>query len=138
MVRINLIQPSKLSDQHLIAEYNEILMLIGHVKKNPELKNIPKKYCLGEGHIKFFKNKLIYLKNRHEKIKLEMLKRGFKAEKTINLKKFSDSYLNDFNPKPSDKKLIKKRLKEKIMKKPEFYRYYRIKKGRNFFIKLLE
>ena len=38
MVRINLIHPKKLADQHLIAEYNEILMLLGHVKKFPHLK----------------------------------------------------------------------------------------------------
>jgi len=29
MVRINLINPEKLSDQHLAAEYLEIMMLIG-------------------------------------------------------------------------------------------------------------
>ncbi len=83
MVRINLINPRYLSDQHLIAEYDEILMLLGYVKKYSILKleEIPKKYCFGEGHIKFFKNKLLYLKRRHELIKKEMQNRGFKTNK---------------------------------------------------------
>ncbi|MBU3923323.1 MAG: pyrimidine dimer DNA glycosylase/endonuclease V, partial [Nanoarchaeota archaeon] len=62
MVRINLINPSKLTDQHLIAEYNEILMLIGHIKKFPNIYSQPKTYTLGKGHINFFKNKIKYLK----------------------------------------------------------------------------
>ena len=36
MVRVNIINPNKLADQHLIAEYNEILMLLGYVRKYPK------------------------------------------------------------------------------------------------------
>jgi deoxyribonuclease (pyrimidine dimer) len=64
MVRINIINPKYLTDQHLIAEYVEILMLLDYAKKNSPC-NIPKKYCLGKGHIKFFSNKVLYLKKRH-------------------------------------------------------------------------
>ena len=78
MVRVNLISPKLLSDQHLIAEYNEILMLLGYVRKYPKLVGIPKDYCLGKGHILFFKDKLGYLKERHELLKKEMRIRGFK------------------------------------------------------------
>jgi len=85
MVRINLINPKKLADQHLIAEYDEILMLLGYVKKYPRLGKIPGKYSLGKGHILFFKNKLKYLKKRHELIKLEMKKRGLMQRKPSNL-----------------------------------------------------
>ncbi|MBW2991638.1 pyrimidine dimer DNA glycosylase/endonuclease V [Candidatus Woesearchaeota archaeon] len=135
MVRINIIDPKRLADQHLIAEYNEILMLIGHVRKFPKVYDIPKDYCLGKGHIKFFKNKLIYIKKRHEKIKKEMRKRGFKANKTIKLD-FKKELLNDWKPK--DKGCIKKRLIEKIKKKPNYYRYYGEKKSSGFFIKLIK
>ena len=96
MVRINLIEPGKLADQHLIAEYNEILMLLGYVKKYPEPKDIPEEYTLGKGHIKFFKNKLRYLKNRHETVKKEMVKRGFETNKTINLNEFDKILRNDW------------------------------------------
>lgn len=138
MVRINLISPSKLADQHLIAEYNEILMLFGYVRKFPKLGRIPEKYCLGPGHIKFFKNKLSYLKKRHELIKLELRKRGFKTEKTIKLDEFPDELKNDWISCKEDENIIKARLREKILKKPDFYTYYSEKKGKEFFLDLLE
>ncbi|MBU2634407.1 MAG: pyrimidine dimer DNA glycosylase/endonuclease V [Nanoarchaeota archaeon] len=134
MVRINIINPKKLADQHLIAEYNEILKLIGHIKKYPIIKNQPKNYCLGKGHINFFKDKIKYLKIRHKIIKKEMKKRGFKANKTINLNK----HQNNWKPKQQDYKIIKKRLKEKIKLKPNFYRYYKTKKPVKFFNGLLK
>ncbi|MBW2992799.1 pyrimidine dimer DNA glycosylase/endonuclease V, partial [Candidatus Woesearchaeota archaeon] len=109
MVRVNIINPKRLADQHLIAEYNEILMLIAHARKHPKLNDIPSDYCLGKGHIRFFKNKLLYLKKRHELLKKEMRKRGFKAEKTVKLN-FNKELLNDWKPKKEDKACIKKRL----------------------------
>ena len=44
MVRINLINPKSLADQHLIAEYNEILMLLGHIDKFPIIREQPKAF----------------------------------------------------------------------------------------------
>lgn len=124
MVRINLIPPKQLTDQHLIAEYNEILMLLGHVKKFPKINNQPKEYCLGPGHINFFKDKLSYLKKRHELIKKEMKKRGFKTNKTIKLSQFKKELKKDYKPKQKDFKIIKERLKQKIKQKPDYYKYY--------------
>ncbi len=139
MVRINLINPEKLSDQHLIAEYNEILMLLGYVRKNPNfnLDEIPKNYVLGKGHIKFFKNKLKYLQNRHELIKKEMNLRGFKTNKTFELKTIDKNLINDWKSNKKDRDLIKERIKQKIILKPNFYRYYGEYKDVNFFINLL-
>lgn len=136
MVRINLLHPRQLADQHLVAEYNEILMLFGHVKKFPTINNMPKDYCLGKGHITFFKNKLIYLKKRHEELKKEMKKRGYETNKTIELK-HGNELLNDWEPKECDKKLIKKRITEKLLKKPHYYRYYGEKKPVEFLINLI-
>ncbi len=123
MVRINIISPEKLMDQHLIAEYNEIMMLFGHVSKHPTIKNQPEGYCLGPGHITFFKDKLKYLKGRHELIKKEMKRRGFKPTKTINLNNYPTHLRNDWAPRKSDFGIIKKRLAKKIAMKPKFYRY---------------
>jgi len=123
MVRVNIISPKLLADQHLIAEYNEILMLFGYVKKHPKTGKIPKEYCLGKGHMLFFKNKLKYLKKRHELLKKEMLRRGFIPKKTISLKGFPRKLLNGWRPKEKDFRIIKKRLREKISKKPGFYKY---------------
>ena len=137
MVRINLIVPTKLADQHLIAEYNEILMLLGYVRKYPSKEDIPKDYCLGRGHIKFFKDKLLYLKKRHETIKKEMIKRGFTPTKKVILLDYSPTLRNDWKPKAADYKLIKVRLSEKISKKPSYYRYYGENKDVTFFLDLL-
>lgn len=144
MVRINLINPRSLADQHLIAEYNEILMLLGYVRKYPGInargivEGIPKEYCLGKGHIKFFKDKLRYLKERHEQIKKEMRKRGFAAKKTISLSEFEKELLNNWKPSAKDKKIIKERLIAKIKKKPEYYRYCGKYKQLNFFVHALK
>lgn len=137
MVQINLIDPAYLTDQHLIAEYDEMLMLIAYVKKYPEEKDVPKQFVLGKGHIKFFKNKLTYLKNRHERIREEMKQRGFQTNKQIKLKEFPRNLKGDFIPKNKDIKLIKNRIKEKLELKPEFYRYYGEHKGLSFYKQLL-
>ena len=138
MVRINLINPKNLADQHLIAEYNEILMLLGYVKKYPIIREIPSKYTLGKGHILFFKNKLKYLKNRHESIKREMNKRGFNTNKTIKINEFDKKLINDWKPNIEDIKIIKKRLINRLSLKPKFYRYYKIKRTKKFLIDLIK
>jgi|SaaInlStandDraft_7_1057024.scaffolds.fasta_scaffold15966_5 deoxyribonuclease (pyrimidine dimer) len=137
MVRINLINPKKLADQHLIAEYNEILMLLGYVRKYPIEKDIPEEYCLGRGHIKFFKNKLLYLKKRHELLKKEMSKRNFISNKNINLGEFNKKLRNDWKPNNKDFIIIKERIREKICLKPNYYRYYSKKRSKVFFLNLL-
>jgi len=138
VVRVNLIEPAKLADQHLIAEYNEILMLVAFIKKHSSLENIPDAYCLGKGHMSFFKDKLIYLKNRHDLLKLEMKKRNFKTDKTLMINGLPEKNKQDWVPDVNGLRLIKERIKEKLNKKPEFYRYYGEYKSTDFFINLLK
>jgi deoxyribonuclease (pyrimidine dimer) len=137
MVRINLVNPKNLSDQHLIAEYNEILMLVSYVRKFPNINGIPENYLLGKGHIKFFKNKLGYLSERHEELKKEMGKRNFVCNKSLDVKSFGKEYFCDWKPSEKDFEIIKQRIVWKINLKPDFYRYYGEKKGGEFFINLL-
>ena len=136
MVRINLINPKNLSDQHLIAEYNEILMLEGYVNKFPNICDIPNEYCLGKGHIKFFKNKFKYLHKRHELLKKEMLIRGFKPTKNLKFK--TKSHCNNYDPDKKAISIIKKRIIEKLNKKKNFYRYHGKIKNQKFFINLIK
>jgi len=138
MVRVNIINPKKLSDQHLVAEYLEIMMLVGYVRNFPSFEGIPDNYTLGTGHIKFFKNKLSYLKKRYELIKSEMIKRGFVANKKLSLVGFSKKYYNDWKPEKKDFEIIKLRIADKIKLKPDFYRYYGKYKGEKFFLNLLK
>lgn len=143
MVRINIIGPEYLSDQHLIAEYNEILMLFGYVKKHPhthfnQLHKIPISYKLGEGHILFFKSKLKYLERRHNIIKIEMKKRDFVCRMSVNSSDFDKRLVNDWEPSAQDKEIIKKRIIEKINLKPNYYRYYGEYKPQEFFIEMIK
>lgn len=137
MVRVNVINPKYLADQHLVAEYYEIIMLVSYVRKHPCLEGIPPRYCLGTGHIKFFKNKLNYLKKRHEEIKKEMKRRGFAARMTLNLKGLGKAHKNDWKACKRDEAVIKKRIKWKIGLKPLFYRYYGKREGKKFLTELL-
>jgi len=140
MVRVNLINPKSLADQHLVAEYDEILMLLGYVRRYPEVKpgEIPKTFTLGKGHIKFFKDKILYLKKRHECLKDEMRKRGFVPEKTINTNEFSKALVNDWVPNKQDKEIIKARIIEKLRKKPAYYRYYGEYVGEKILVDLIK
>lgn len=144
MVRINIISPKCLADQHLLAEYNEILMLFGYVKKYPALDGSePQLYTLGKGHIKFFKDKLLYLKNRHEKICVEMARRGYYPTKTIDLSIYPKELINDWFPFITDYDIIRDRICEKLQYKfiteqnPHFYTYERQHHDLQFFIELL-
>ena len=62
MTRINLVEPSELTDQHLIAEYREITMVPGSLKRTLvsksgyQEKKVPKKFTLNGGHVYFFYN----------------------------------------------------------------------------------
>ena len=138
MVRINLINPKYLADQHLIAEYAETLMLIAGIKKYQNCEGIPDKYCLGIGHQKFFRNKVRYLQKRHEIIKKEMRGRGFNPKKTISITGIKKELLNDYSPLNEDFKIIKKRIIEKINKKPGWYRYYGKNKQNKFLVNLIK
>ncbi|MGV8161779.1 MAG: pyrimidine dimer DNA glycosylase/endonuclease V [Candidatus Nanoarchaeia archaeon] len=136
VVRVNIIDPSALADQHLIAEYDEILMLLGYIKRYPEIKDgeIPRKYLLGTGHIRFFKDKVLYLKKRHELLKKEMKRRGFATNITINLEEFKAEHKQDWTPDEEDKKIIKERIIAKLNKKPEYYKYEGKNKSLKFFV----
>ena len=138
MVRINLVHPKQLADQHLVAEYNEILMLAAYIRKYPDLKNIPKKYCLGCGHMMFFKNKVVYLRQRHELLKVEMKQRGFRTAKSINLNVFRKENKGKWKPVAQDVVVITKRILSKLRLKPTYYRYCGKYRHVDFFIDLLK
>ncbi|MBU2639066.1 MAG: pyrimidine dimer DNA glycosylase/endonuclease V [Nanoarchaeota archaeon] len=137
MVRVNILNPKQLSDQHLLAEHLEIMMLISYAKKNPP-KEVPARYCLGKGHINFFKNKIKYLQKRFNEIQKEMKKRGFKPKAKLSVKGVSRKLFKYWAPLAGDKALIKKRILWKIKNKPDYYRYYGEKKPYVFFVKLLK
>ncbi len=130
MTRINIIPPSELTDQHLIAEYREITMvpaaLLKTLKSKTGFKNekIHKTYTLNKGHVYFFYNKGKYLNNRYRELVIEMEKRGFNVDKNRKFPKeaFPEELYNDWKPSLKEQKIIRKRISEKIQQKPNWYR----------------
>ena len=139
MVRINLIEPSKLADQHLIAEYREILLLFGYYRKHPIIRP-------SDNHkqpMRFYQDKLWYLVKRFIQLKVEMIVRGFKPTKTIGYKelKVKDEYqgrCNDFKPNDRQIQDIKDRITQRVYERPTWYRYYGQYKEPEFFVDLMK
>ena len=121
MTRINLLDPSLLTDQHLIAEYRELPRVFTLALK---AYGKPSNYVLGPGHVKFFYDKLKFLEQRQTALIQECKNRGF----NISFEKpdfiFPKSWYNDFVPSETDIMLSKSRLDEKIAQKPDWYKYY--------------
>ena len=131
MTRINIISPSELTDQHLIAEYREIFMVPGSLKRTLISKNgylqskVPKEYTLNSGHVYFFYNKGKYLNKRYNLIIKEMKLRGFNPDKERKFPKdifINNNLYNDWSPNQNDIKIIRQRISEKIALKPTWYR----------------
>ncbi len=131
MTRINIVNPSELTDQHLIAEYREIFMVAGSLNRTLNSKSgyqesrVPKEYTLNTGHVYFFYNKGKYLHNRYNELILEMKQRGFSPsnDRPFPFSIFSDNDLyNDWTPTTEDYKIIRQRIKERINLKPDWYR----------------
>lgn len=144
MTRINAtIPPSNLSDQHLIAEYVEIGGVSSVYRKRLESgkssNDIPEKFTLGRGHVKFFLNKPLDIIKRFVNLKDEMLKRGFEAN--IPVSYIYDNFMPDnilystyYRYTQEDRELIRNRVIERLPAKP---RYYSKEVSKEFMINLI-
>ena len=116
MTRINVgVKPSELSRQHLIAEHREIKRIPNAVASGRcRLVNIPEDFRLGQGHVKFFYNKLGYLLSRYKKIYQECIERGYNVtnyeEAWSNVPK---NLMGEWKPSVHDRKIILQRIKER-------------------------
>lgn len=105
MTRINVIDPSLLLNEHLVAELRELPRVPNAVlegKAKIILDKIPKKFVLGEGHVKFFYNKLMFLKLRHIELRKEYFAR--------NNKEYMNGEFKDIDLSPLENCLIKRSL----------------------------
>ena len=81
MTRINCVPPAELCDQHLLAEIRELPRVFELSRKAHErgfTQTVPE-YTMGKGHVTFFYDKLVFLKIRFAKLRLEAARRGFKT-----------------------------------------------------------
>ena len=117
MTRINVgIPPKDLCRQHLLAEAREIKRVPNVIRSGRfNMNGQPSQFTLGSGHVKFFYDKLLYLKNRYEELYNECLNRGYNV--TYFGSAWNDipsKYMNDYIPKPRDIEIIKERIAEKL------------------------
>ena len=102
-MRVNVLHPMFLSDQHLVAEYREVKMGPKALSRSlGSLKGVDKKkispvYTLNTGHTYFFYDKNTFLERRLEMLVIEMQFRGFQ---TNHLDLIDDSY--DYHPNTFD------------------------------------
>ena len=119
MTRINVgIPPADLVNQHLIAEHREIKRIPNCVAKGKyNMEGIPKRFKLGTGHVKFFYNKLLYLKNRYISLYNECIKRGFNVQYYISAwDNVPQELMNDYKVKANDCRIIRQRINERLTK----------------------
>ena len=119
MTRINTgIKPSLLCNQHLLAEHREIKRIPNQISKGKfTLNGIPSEFKLGSGHVKFFYDKLLYLKKRYEDLYSECLNRN------LNVTYYGDAWnnlpkelMNDYQPTERDRLILVERINERLTK----------------------
>ena len=114
MTRINVVPPSELCDKHLIAEYRELPRVFALARP---CQDAPKEYTLGKGHVKFFYDKLAFLRSRFINLVAECERRGFniKYKKPfIYLGIDGAGLYNDYTPTPEALALNHARIAERI------------------------
>ena len=122
MTRINAhIRPIKLCDQHLVAEYREILrtnaLAIKRARKEGKsmLGNIQQSFTLGSGHVTFFYDKLLYIHLRFNARRSDLINRGMNATIEWQLDEIEEfKWLsNDWPDDPEADQLIVARILER-------------------------
>lgn len=122
MTRVNsAIAPESLCDQHLVAEYGEVLRINRESYRTPFHK-IPKEFKLGKGHVKFFADKGKFIMRRHNDLKTEMHKRGYNTNYTYTL--HNEGYNNDYTTTQKEFNELQYRIIEQMPDKPRYYKKY--------------
>jgi len=131
MTRINAdIDPKLLKRMHLLAELREITMIPAALSRSLMtssklivLSRIPKKFTLNTGHVKFFYNKLEFLKNRFDRLADEMERRGYNPDRNrrTSFDGFADIFYNDWQSSDQDDDIVHERIALRISQKPHLY-----------------
>lgn len=126
MTRINVVPVQELCDQHLLAEHRELTRIPNNILRGRfDLKGQPQDYQLGTGHVKFFYNKLAFLKRRYDDLHAECLRRGFRVQYIWpellmeNVAQYSMLW-QDYFPTPQALSLNRERIALRMPQKARF------------------
>lgn len=122
MTRINLVEPHELCDQHLLAEHRELTRIPNAVAKGKyKLDGQPADYKLGTGHVRFFFDKMAFLKRRYDALHRECLLRGFKVQYIWPEHLPEEAALwRDYTPSENALALNRERIRERMPAKARF------------------
>ena len=100
----------------MIAEHREIKRIPNVIKSGRySLKNQPLIFTLGEGHVKFFYDKLEFLRKRYISLYDECIARGFNVTNYIDAwDNIPDKFMNDYSPTSNDTRIVQERINERI------------------------
>jgi hypothetical protein len=117
ITRINCgVDPSELTDKHLLAEHREIKRIPNCVAKGRfSLKGQPKQFTLGAGHVKFFYDKQRFLLNRYQKLHEECIQRGFAVSDFSSAwDNVPSNLMGDYQPSLRDREIVLQRINERL------------------------
>jgi deoxyribonuclease (pyrimidine dimer) len=127
MTRINVVEPSELTNKHLMGELHEITRVYGLVRKAQDRKinkynfkdkiKQPSAYTLGAGHVYFFYNKLGFITERYYALNQEAVKRNFNVnpiEKEQLVSGIQSWWFGDYEPTQEALAINRKRITERL------------------------
>ena len=129
MTRINTVDVKVLTDQHLMAEYRELPMVLAAARRSRPEKFVQRReYTLNKGHVKFFYDKRAWLESRYGHLINELRNRGYNIDPGSRIVDFSN--LDKFPqtlwaPNIRDLRTNRARLVDRIAAKPRWYRYHK-------------
>ena len=112
------IDPKELPTKLLLAEHREIKRIPNTIKSGKaKITGIPDSFTLGVGHVKFFYDKLLFLKNRYLSIYEECINRQCNVQSYIeSFEELPIRLLNDYNVTNHDRQLLIDRIESKGFK----------------------
>lgn len=137
-MRVNVLHPIYLTDQHLVAEYREVKMGPKALSRSlGSLKGVDKKrisplYTLNTGHTYFFYDKNAFLERRLGQIVEEMKNRVFQTNHIeliddsydYNMGVWDDEWWNDWQPTEEALAINMERIVYRLSTKEGWYKFW--------------
>jgi deoxyribonuclease (pyrimidine dimer) len=120
MTRINLVPPSELCDQHLLAEWREAPRVFALAGRAHQPRVTSSHYTLGPGHVTFFYTRLDFVEKRLALLRLEMLRRGFRP---TTYPPFTHTCQSGWTPTEAEIDLSRSRIIQRLPLKPRWPKF---------------